>query len=431
MTAEQRIPTTAQKSWEIDRPLATEGQSVTYIVRHKDSSTTGVLKVQNDRPGASERIRHEAKILSTVNHPGVVRLVDTNAFTSDDRVYLVTEFIPGPTLSDLIGRTPASFQNALITCEILFDTLAHLHGLQSKVIHRDIKPKNIIMRDGSFEHPILIDFGIAYRIRNTELTGIRERIGNYFLELPEATEGPVDKRDFRSDITYVAGILLYMLTARHPKKLLETWFGSMPHERRDARRMLTSLDEASREALSRFFDKSFQFSRRQRLQSAQAAKQILADIRAGSIRQHPVTALSGARFAHYLRYDNQPEKKAPIASYRDQILPLIARLGELNRFDNTDPRKILQIFASGQEDHEVWLATHYKDPPRAKRVHSDTQLLLSVFDEITQCPNEQDEVWQPFISVAGPCLVEYLSSAIQQEEESQAEAWFDMMRDQE
>lgn len=107
MIDEMKFPIKALDNWTLTQKLSDSGQSTTYHVTGKKDGQRGVLKLQNKRPGGAERLKTEAAILSSVNHRNVVKLLDTNASSTDTVIYLVTEWIPGPTLTQMINNTRA------------------------------------------------------------------------------------------------------------------------------------------------------------------------------------------------------------------------------------------------------------------------------------------------------------------------------------
>lgn len=404
----KEFPSRITSDWIVDEKISESGQSITYYVSGKKTSINGVLKVQNTRKGGALRLRQEAQILASIDHPGVVKILDTNAEESQEPVFIITEQINGSTLSKLINSNRANISDALTTSERLYEILDHLHSLDPRIIHRDIKPDNILVRNGDFSDPVLIDFGIAHTNPISKLTAFNERIGNYFLELPEATEGFLDKRDPKSDITYVAGILLYMLTGKYPKKILETWYGSMPHQRRNAKEAISALALSEQEALMRFFDKAFQFSRRNRFQSARSARQVLIDIRTGSIRQSPISAIQQTSLSFTLKYREEFETKFR-NKFRTRVNDLLLELGNLERPKSADLREIFER------------SIHERD---------DLEKLLEIFDLFNSCEDELDEVWEPFIRIVGFAFINHLSSEINTVEDNLADELADWMKDQ-
>ncbi|MCA9516699.1 MAG: protein kinase, partial [Myxococcales bacterium] len=149
--------------YRVGRELGRGGFGVTRAgVRERDGLAVAVKTLRIEQLAswkALELFEREAAVLRTLDHPGVVRYVDDFALPGDAGFALVQELVPGPTLAAVMARgerlAPAAMAGLL---KALLETCAYLHGLSPPVIHRDITPKNVILRepDGA---PILIDFG--------------------------------------------------------------------------------------------------------------------------------------------------------------------------------------------------------------------------------------------------------------------------------
>lgn len=154
------------------------------------------------------RFLNEGKIIAQLNHPQIVNVFDLGSH--HHHYYLAMEYLPGGTLEQKIkaGMDTALALKLMITiCRSL--RFAHLHG----VIHRDIKPQNILFRNDNI--PVLTDFGIARLMEgDPSLTIPGRTVGSPFYMSPEQISG--HRIDERADL-YAIGILLYeMLTHRLP-----------------------------------------------------------------------------------------------------------------------------------------------------------------------------------------------------------------------
>src|SRR5205823_165431 len=101
-----------------------------------------------------------------LNHSGVARWAESNADDThdDEELYLVTEYVKGPTLSEVVQSATQSKDVAATIVINLLETLAHCHN--EGPVHRDIKPDNVVLRDGDPSRPVLLDFGLTF---NAEL----------------------------------------------------------------------------------------------------------------------------------------------------------------------------------------------------------------------------------------------------------------------
>ncbi len=166
------------------------------------------------QPGMTERFKREARLLSTVDHPSIVRVID---FGEAEGAYvLVMEFVEGENLAAEVRRGPLEVSRALAVMKDIADGLAAIHA--QGIIHRDLKPDNVLLTVGpEGEHARLLDFGIA-RLAEEQGVAAMTQAGLVlgtpeYLAPEQATGGLVDAR---SDV-YAFGVLAYrMLAGRHP-----------------------------------------------------------------------------------------------------------------------------------------------------------------------------------------------------------------------
>jgi len=167
-----------------------------------------VLKptLAND-PTFRERFCEEAQAIAAIEHPGVIRFLDLVIGTP---TFLVMEHVRGPTLSELIRERRVGMGDALRIAARLCDALAAAH--QVGVIHRDLKPTNVLLARGAEGvQPKLIDFGlakVASRGDRTGLTRSGQVVGTPRYMAPEQITG--GNVDARTDL-YALGCLLYEL----------------------------------------------------------------------------------------------------------------------------------------------------------------------------------------------------------------------------
>lgn len=160
-------------------------------------------------PAFVRRFIGEAKSVASLSHPNVVHVFDQG--TDNDVVYLSMEYVPGRTLRDILrdrGRLPA--REAL---EIMIPVLAALGAAhQAGMVHRDVKPENVLMTDDG--RVKVVDFGLARAIEATNQTRTGVMIGTIGYMAPEqVTTGAAD---VRSDV-YAAGIMLFeLVTGQQP-----------------------------------------------------------------------------------------------------------------------------------------------------------------------------------------------------------------------
>ncbi|HEY2584297.1 MAG TPA: protein kinase [Tepidisphaeraceae bacterium] len=281
--------------WEILGPLdKSSGQGTTHLacrIGSPDRSPTHVLKElksQRDKERRS-RMHQEVASLERLDHPGVARFADSNTarWNDDEELFLVTEYIPGKTLRQLVGSDSIPFHDALQIASKLLDTLAYCHN--KRVVHRDIKPENIILRQSDPKDPVLIDFGLAYDEEgrpNDFATPEGQQIGNRFYALPEYRVSGSDKRDVVSDVTLVVAILFYMLTGLNPEAPLDD-SNQPPHRRKVAAERLRRLTAAQQHAIYRVFDIGFASERIRRWTSIDLLGEELARVAVASGNEPP------------------------------------------------------------------------------------------------------------------------------------------------
>ncbi len=160
-----------------------------------------------------ERLKSEASILASLDHPNIVRALD--AGESNGFPYVVMEYVEGETLRDRINREgPLSENEALRIARALADALERARRMG--VVHRDVKPGNVLMSKRGGE-PKLMDLGLAKGPVDLELTQHGATVGTPQFISPEQAEDP-RKADTRSDIYSLGATLYAMLTGRPPFK---------------------------------------------------------------------------------------------------------------------------------------------------------------------------------------------------------------------
>ena len=150
-------------SYRIVREIGRGGMGTVYEARHVVLPRRVALKVMHGvlrkHPGMATRVVQEAAILEEVRHPGVVRVFDCNLL-EDHRPWIAMELVEGETLANrVLHGCLAPYEVATLLAEVA-DVLAAVHA--RGVIHRDLKPDNLILTPTNREFPLrVIDWGVA------------------------------------------------------------------------------------------------------------------------------------------------------------------------------------------------------------------------------------------------------------------------------
>jgi serine/threonine-protein kinase len=199
--------------YRIGERIGGGGMALVYRARDEQLGRDVAVKVLRGQFGTDEefirRFRREAQNAASLSHPNVVQIFDVGR--DDDQYFIVMELVEGQTLKELIQRQgPLPIAEAVrISAEIL-GALEHAHT--NRIVHRDIKPHNILIsRDG---HAKVTDFGIARATTTDTVTHTGSIMGSAHYFSPEQANGqPTGEK---SDI-YSMGIVLYeMLTGTVP-----------------------------------------------------------------------------------------------------------------------------------------------------------------------------------------------------------------------
>jgi len=204
--------------FRIDRRLGAGGTSRVYEATCRENGARVALKVMNVGANgqALQRFRQESRILSRLRHSGIVQLHESG-HTVDGHVYLAMDYVNGTTIDRWCRDHAADDRRKAELCIEVLSALSHAHA--AGVVHRDIKPHNILV--DSAGRVLLVDFGVARLHRDDgNRTGFRTETGNlvgtFAYMSPEQADGKVSRIGPATDVYQVALVLFELLTGRLP-----------------------------------------------------------------------------------------------------------------------------------------------------------------------------------------------------------------------
>jgi serine/threonine protein kinase/tetratricopeptide (TPR) repeat protein len=205
---------------EVLRELARGGQGVVYEARDLATGQPRAIKVLlEDDDEMRARFRHEARALANLDHPGLPRVFDLQE--RDGAFYMVQELIAGQDLQSLVRAGSLEPVEAVEIVLSLAETLDYVHA--QGLVHRDLKPGNVVLERGT-GRVVLLDFGmIRTRLRQAwatrdraSLTGEGEVLGTPAFMAPEQIDRTIGEIDRRTDVYALGGTLFMLLTGSAP-----------------------------------------------------------------------------------------------------------------------------------------------------------------------------------------------------------------------
>ncbi len=214
MVAKEIIGKRLDGRYELLSLCGVGGMANVYKATDLQSGRVVAVKILRDEflnnPELVRRFKNESKAISLLNNDNIVKVFDVSV--SESIQYIVMEYVEGMSLADYIEKSGGKlkWKIAVFFTEQILSALSHAH--EKGVVHRDIKPHNImLMQNGSIK---VMDFGIARLSRSDSRTMTEKAIGSVHYISPEQAKG--DTTDPKADI-YSVGVMLYeMLTGMLP-----------------------------------------------------------------------------------------------------------------------------------------------------------------------------------------------------------------------
>jgi eukaryotic-like serine/threonine-protein kinase len=207
--------------YQIIDVLGQGGVGITYRAKDSYNNEIVAIKALSLRKAkdwkAIELFEREAKVLAALDHPAIPSYIDYFQVDSeqDKQFFIVQSIAQGESLANLVekGWTPSLEQVKDIAAQVL-EILSYLHTLAPAVIHRDIKPQNLIRsKEG---HISLVDFGAVQDTYHHTVTGGSTVVGTYGYMAPEQFRG---QAYFSTDLYGLGATILYLLTRKDPGTL--------------------------------------------------------------------------------------------------------------------------------------------------------------------------------------------------------------------
>lgn len=193
--------------YKIIRPLGSGGFGAVFLAKNTWLNTKVAIKVPHKQSTELFKLLKEPRLQAALNHPNIVRMIA--AEKEDNIFFMVMEYIKGKTLEKILNT------EKIIVCDKAIDIIIQIadateHAHSNKIVHRDIRPSNIIFSedDGKIK---ITDFGTSVWLNNVPYASTR--IGSPPYMAPEQFLG---KASFRSDIYSIGCIFYEMLIGRPP-----------------------------------------------------------------------------------------------------------------------------------------------------------------------------------------------------------------------
>ncbi|MCZ6834908.1 MAG: serine/threonine-protein kinase [Planctomycetota bacterium] len=280
-------------SYRILRVLGEGGMGIVYLAEQLSPRRTVALKVIRSGLISRQMLRrfeHEAQVLGLLHHPGIAQIFEAGNIGTEraPQPFFAMECIEGPTLTVFTEERELNLNARLALMARICDAVQHAHN--KGVIHRDLKPGNILVQEDG--QPKILDFGVARATDSdiqmtTMITNVGQLVGTLPYMSPEQVLGDPKEIDMRCDV-YALGVLFYeLLSGRLPHDLDNKSVADSVRIIRDEEPVtLGSISRIWRGELDTIVGKALEKDKERRYQSP---SELAADIRR-YLRQEPIFA---------------------------------------------------------------------------------------------------------------------------------------------
>src|SRR5881392_3063850 len=192
------------------RPLGSGGMGHVWLARDEENGLDVALKMVGREGKSATRAEREAKAAAALRHPHCQRIY---ALARDPaHVFIAYEYVPGRTMRQALAAGELDDRAAVETAAQVLEALAHAH--RRGIVHRDVKPSNVLLAEGDALDVRLLDFGLAQMAEFDTLTAIGDVPGTLAYVSPERLRG--EQATAATDVWAVGVMLWEALAGEHP-----------------------------------------------------------------------------------------------------------------------------------------------------------------------------------------------------------------------